>query len=348
MMERQLLKGNYAIAEGAISAGCRYFYGYPITPQTEIMEWMSKRMAEAGGVFLQAESEVGAANMVIGSGASGKRVMTASSGPGIDLMQEAFGNIHAHQIPCVVANIMRGGPGDGALHTAQADYSQSIKGGRADTKNIVLAPWNVQEMYDLTVLAFELADQYRNLVMILADSLLGQVYETIEFDKEKVAEVKERDWAITGAKGRKRKISIAHFPEIDTYNNFHKSLQEKYKQIAANEQRSMAYHINEETEVVLVAYGTVARNAYGAVKRMKAEGYKVGLFRPITLSPFPVDAFKAATNGKKVIVIEMSAGQMADDIALQTGHQDFILRPGQALAEIPEQEEIMKWAKEEM
>ncbi|WP_394266962.1 transketolase C-terminal domain-containing protein [Anaerotignum sp.] len=344
-MVKKLLKGNYAIAEGAISAGCRFFYGYPITPQTEIMEWMSVKMNEVGGTFLQAESEVGAANMVIGTAAAGQRVMTASSGPGIDLMQEAFGNIHAHQLPCVVADITRGGPGDGALHVAQGDYNQIIKGGRADTHNIVLAPWNVQEMYDLTVKAFELAEHYRNLVFILSDSLLGQVYENVEIDTEMQPTAVNREWAITGAKGE-RKISIAHFPEVSVYNAYHAGLQDKYKRIIENEQRSSCHCVDDETEVVVVAYGMVARNAYSAITRLREQGVPVGLFRPITLWPFPVDEFQRVTKGRKILVVEMSSGQMADDIKLLTGRFDLTLKPGVAMGEIPRPGEIEQWIRE--
>jgi len=343
----KLLKGNHALAEGAIAAGCRYFYGYPITPQSELMERMSTAMPEAGGVFLQAESEVAAINMVIGSAASGKRVMTASSGPGMDLMQEGLGNIHAHQLPFVIADIMRAGPGDGALHPGQPDYTQAIKGGRADTRNITLAPWSVQEMYDLAIKAFDLADKYRNPVMILAESLLGQVYESLEIDDEIMVCEYEKKWAVSGAEGRARNLSIAHFPVVEGYNQWQRNLQEKYERIKKLEQKCEKININEKTKVVVISYGMVARNTYAAVKNLSEQGYPVGLFRPITLFPYPVDELnRIIASGVKLLVVEMSAGQMADDIKLQTGKMDITVKPGIAMGDIPMPDEIENWIKE--
>jgi len=345
---KKLLKGNHAIVEGAINAGCRYFFGYPITPQSELMEWMANRMPEVGGVFLQAESEVSAINMVIGAAVSGGRVMTASSGPGMDLFQEGIGNLHAHQLPCVIVDIMRGGPGNGALHPSQQDYNQAIRGGRGDQKNIVLAPWNAQEMYDLTILAFELADKYRNIAMILADSVLGQVYETLEIEDAVKIDHIDKEWALKGAQRKERKLSIAHFPDFEVYNNLHHSLQEKYKLIASNEQRCELYFIDEKVELIVVAYGIVARNAYAAVRKLREKGFPVGLFRPISLFPFPTKELNKVTkHGAKLMSVEISAGQMAEDIKCNINLSNILIKPGQATAEVPKSYEIEKWILEQ-
>jgi len=347
LKEKILLKGNHALVEGAISAGCKYFFGYPITPQSEVMELFSKRMVETNGNFLQSESEVSAINMVIGAAVAGGRVMTASSGPGMDLFQEGIGNLHAHQLPVVIADIMRGGPGNGALHPSQQDYNQAIKGGRADQKNIVFAPWNAQEMYDFSRLAFNLADKYRNIVMILADNIIGQAYETVTIDDKIQENNIKKDWALTGAKNRKRNLSIAHFPYVDVYNEFHYKLQEKYKTISANEQKSEEYFIDKDNELVVIAYGIVARNALSAIIRLREKNYSVGLFRPITLFPFPVDKLKEVLSGnKKILIVEMSAGQMAADIKSQMYIKALYVKPGQATAEVPKPIEIEKWIKE--
>lgn len=349
MKEKKLLKGNHALVEGAISGGCKYFFGYPITPQSEVMEWFSQRMEETGGHFLQAESEVAAMNMVIGAAVSGGSVMTASSGPGMDLFQEGIGNIHAHQLPVVIADIMRGGPGNGALHPAQQDYTQAINGGRADQRNIVFAPWNAQEMYDHAQQAFELADKYRNIVMILADNIVGQSYETVTVDDAVRKTPAPKDWILTGAKGRERRLSIAHFPFVEGYDRFHRQLQEKYRTIAQNEQRSETYFIDDQTELVVVAYGIVARNALSAITRLREQNVPVGLFRPVTLFPFPVKALSQALSGKrKMLVVEMSAGQMASDIRSQLTIDRWDLKPGQATAEVPKPAQIENWIKESL
>lgn len=344
-MQKKLLKGNYAIVEAAIAAGCRFFYGYPITPQSEIMEHMSEIMEAAGGTFLQAESEVGAMNMVIGAAVSGGVAMTASSGPGIDLMQEGLGNLHAHQAPVVVADIMRAGPGDGALHPSQGDYSQAVRGGRSDTRNIVFAPWNVQEMYDLTIEAFLAANKYKNPAFILAESYLGQVYESLEM-REPRQKLAVREDAVTGAENRERRISIAHFPHLPTYHEFHRKLQEKYRLITEQEQRSESY-FTEDAELIAVAYGMTARCVYAAVKELREQGAKVGLFRPKTLWPFPQKALREALGkDKKLMVIELTGGQMAEDIILLTQRHDLILKPGIVVGDIPVQSEMEAWMKE--
>ena len=301
-------------------------------------------MPEAGGVFLQAESEVSAMNMVLGAAATGARVMAASSGPGMDLKQEGIGNMVAHRFPCVIANIQRGGPGNGALHPAQQDYNQAIRGGRGDITSLTLAPWNAQEMYEHTRLAFHLADLYRNPVTVLTDSVLGQVFESLEVDDgpDDVPPVKE--WALSGAKGRPRNLSIAHFPVFEDYDRFHRELQETYQRMQQVEQRCERYH-TEDAELVIISYGITSRNAYGAVKELRSQGYKVGLFRPVTLFPFPEKYLKEIeSNGAKLLVVEMSAGQMAMDVRLCCSRADLALMPGQATALVPGIHQICQWA----
>lgn len=339
-----LLKGNQAVVEGAIKGGCRYFFGYPITPQNEVLEWMSNRMPEVDGVFLQAESEVSAMNMVLGAAAAGVRVMAASSGPGMDLKQEGIGNMVAHRFPCVIVNIQRGGPGNGALHPAQQDYSQAIRGGRGDITSLTLAPWNAQEMYDHTRLAFNLADLYRNPVTVLTDSVLGQVFESLEVDDgpDDIPPVKE--WALTGAKGRPRNLSIAHFPVFEDYDRFHYELQETYQRMREVEQRCEEY-FTEDAELVIISYGITSRNVFGAVKELRSKGYKVGLLRPITLFPFPTKKLNELEDkGVKFLVVEMSAGQMTLDVRLNCSKSEIALMPGQATAVVPGVEEICQWA----
>ncbi|MEA4848539.1 MAG: 3-methyl-2-oxobutanoate dehydrogenase subunit VorB [Clostridiaceae bacterium] len=344
-MQKKFLKGNYAVAEAAIAAGCRHFYGYPITPQSEIMEHMSKIMPEAGGTFVQAESEVGAINMVLGSAAAGALVMTASSGPGIDLMQEGISNLHTHQLPVVIAQIMRAGPGDGGLHPTQADYDQAIRGGRADTRNIVLAPSSAQEMYDFTILAFQLAEKYRNPTFLLTESYVGQIYESLNVYNSDW-EPQPRPYAITGAKDRERRLSIAHFPQPVLFDEFQTRLQEKYRMITEKEQRSESF-MTEDAELIVVAFGITARNCKAAVLALRKRGIKVGLFRPKTLWPFPAEALNhALSNNKKLLIVEMTAGQMTRDIAILTRRFDYVLRPGQAYGEVPKVSQISAWISE--
>lgn len=345
-MKKVLMKGNHAVVEGALCAGCRYFFGYPITPQSEILEKMAERLPETGGVFLQAESEVSAINMVIGASAAGGRVMTASSGPGMDLMQEGLGNLAAHELPCVMVNIMRGGPGNGALHPSQQDYDQAIRGGRGDQRSLVLAPWSGQEMYDLTKLSFELADKYRNTVVLLADGVLAQVFETVELKETDPVQPEANEWILDGANGRSRKLSIAHFPVYEVYNDLHRRMQLKYQQMVDVEQRSESQHVSDDCELVFVAYGIMARNCLAAVNELRNQGIKVGLFRPISLFPFPTgELSKIAQTGVKLLAVEMSSGQMARDVELCCPHNQLTVKPGQATAQVPGKSEIIAWAK---
>lgn len=315
-----MMKGNEAIAEGAIRAGCRFFFGYPITPQNEIPEYMSRRMPKVDGVFIQAESEVSAINMVYGAGGAGGRVMTSSSSPGISLKQEGISYIATAEVPCVIVNVARGGPGLGGLTPSQADYFQSTKGGgHGDYHLIVLAPWSVQEMVDLVSLAFDLSDKYRNPAMILADAILGQMMEPVHFDKEPVdpASLPVKPWATTGNPGNRKANLINSLGLVgENLEAMNRGLQQKYQTITENEVRWETYDL-EDAELVVIAYGTTSRVAKSAIDQARKNGKKVGLFRPITLWPFPTRQIQElAAAGKKFLVAEMSMGQMVEDVRL--------------------------------
>ncbi len=312
---RELMRGNEALAEAAIQAGCRCFFTYPITPATEILEYMAVRMPEVGGVFLQPESELAAINMSLGAACAGKRVMTSSSSPGISLMQEGISALAASQLPCVIVNIMRGGPGLGTIPPAQGDYFQATKGGgNGDYRLIALAPASVQEMADLTVLAFDLADRYRNPAIILADGMVGQMMEPVVWP-EITPDVPQKGWATTGAAGRERNLILAAPVDVPGLIELNKSLAAKYAEIAAKEQRWEAY-LADDAEIVLVAFGTAARVAMEAVEEARAEGLPVGLIRPITLWPFPQRAMENLPAARGILTVEMSNGQMVEDVCL--------------------------------
>ena len=317
MSEKVLMKGNEAIGEAAVIAGCRYYFGYPITPQSELIEYMAKRLPQVEGVFLQAESEVAAINMVYGAAGAGARVMTSSSSPGVSLKQEGISYIAAGELPCVIVNIMRGGPGLGGIQPGQADYFQATKGGgHGDYHCIVVAPNSVQEMAELTVLAFNLADQYRNPVMILGDGALGQMMEPVDFHDLSVIPV-EKPWATTGM-GERDKPNIIDTLRLnpETLEAVNDALQKKYALLQEQEVR-WEETFTEDAELVLVAYGISSRVAYSAMEMARAQGYKVGLFRPITLWPFPKAALlKAVDKAAAVLTIELSAGQMVEDVSL--------------------------------
>jgi len=312
-MAKLLMEGNQALAEAAIHAGCRYFFGYPITPQSEIPEYLSRRLPQVGGVYLQAESEVSAINMVFGAAGTGARVFTASSSPGISLMSEGISYIAACELPCVLVNVQRGGPGLGNIAPSQADYNQATKGiGHGDFHLLVLAPDSVQEMADLTILAFDLADKYRNPVMILSDGILGQMMEPVEFSEE-IPEPPVKPWAVTGASGRKRNIinSLHIAPEVLEARNL--KLQTKYAEAKENECRCENY-LTEDAELVVAAFGSCARIAKAAVEEARSQGIKAGLCRPITVWPFPEAAVaEACENARACIVTEMNEGQMVYD-----------------------------------
>ena len=319
MAERVLMKGNEAIAEAAIRAGCRHYFGYPITPQTEIAAYMAKKMPKIGGVFLQAESEIASINMVYGAAAAGMRVMTSSSSPGISLKAEGLSYIAGSDVPAFVVNVQRGGPGLGGIQPSQSDYFQATKGGgHGDYRMIVLAPASVQEMASLTIKGFNLADKYLMTSMILADGTIGQMMEPISFEDAQI-ETYEKPWALTGTKGqRKHNIvnSLYLQPDQLEIKNFERY--ERYKLVEQNEQMWEEYMM-EDAEICVVAFGIASRVAKNAVVAARAEGIKAGLIRPITLWPFPKDVLlKAADQVKGFISVELSMGQMIEDVRLAT------------------------------
>ncbi len=313
---RVLMKGNEAIAEAAIQAGCDAYFGYPITPQCELLEWMARRMPELGRAFVQAESELGAINMALGAGATGARVMVSSSSPGISLMAEAMSYMAGQGTPMVLVNVMRAGPGLGGISASQSDYFQATKGhGHGDYHVPVLAPSSIEEAMDIMATAFELAERYRTPVMVLADGILGQAMEPVEL-RFRTPERKVFDWALTGAAGRPARIikSIDLQPEILEKRNV--NLQRKYAEISRQEVRWAGERL-EDAEYVIVAYGTAARVARSAIEKARERGIKAGLFRPITLWPFPShELARIARRTHAMLTVELSSGQMVEDVRL--------------------------------
>lgn len=319
-MAKRLMKGNEAIGEAAICAGAINYFAYPITPQSEVAEYLCWRLPEVGGVFVQAESEVAVGNMLFGAAASGKRVFTTSSSPGISLMQEAISFMAGAHLPVVLLNIMRGGPGLGGILPAQSDYFQAVKaGGHGDYHLIVLAPASVQEAVDLMILAFDLADKYRNPVMLIGDGMIGQMMESVEFP-EKYREQNDPNavnWSLTGAKGRKARIIKSLFLDPQKLEDNSFLLADKYKEIKKNEIRYELYKVSDKNRILIAAYGTMARICQTAIDEMEDEGISIGLFRPISLYPFPEKAIHdeaVKKNIERVLTIEMSIGQMVEDI----------------------------------
>ena len=319
MADKVLMKGNEAIAEAAIVAGCRHYFGYPITPQTEIAAYMAKRMPKIGGCFLQAESEIAAINMVYGVASTGHRVMTSSSSPGISLKGEGLSYLAGADLPSLVVNVQRGGPGLGGIQPSQSDYYQATKaGGHGDFRMIVLAPASVQEMADLTVKGFELADTYRMTSMILADGTMGQMMEPVEFKEPSERPLPKKDWAATGWDGKSRKRAVINslYIAAEEMEEVTQRLKARYQEIKDNETRVEEYMM-EDAEVCITAYGTVARIAKSAVQKLRAEGIKAGVIRPITVWPFPDASYaKYADQVKFFLDVEMSLGQMVEDVKL--------------------------------
>lgn len=315
-MKKELLKGNEAIGEAAIHAGCKLFFGYPITPSTEIIEYLSRHLPKAGGAVLQGEDEIASINMCYGAAATGARVMTASSSPGYSLKQECISFLAAAELPVVVVNINRNGPGLGGLGPNQGDYFQCTKGGgHGDYRVIVLAPSTGQEMYDYTMEAFDLADKYRTPVVILADGMLGQTMEPIELKERAMVALPEKDWATNGAVGRpKRKISMYNLTN-EAGETTAIRLQEKFDNIKETEERWENYCV-DDAEYLLVGYGTCGRVAKSVVQIARQQGIKLGLIRPITLWPFPEKAFANLTGIKGILTVELNAGQMIEDVKL--------------------------------
>ncbi|MFQ5680512.1 MAG: 3-methyl-2-oxobutanoate dehydrogenase subunit VorB [Candidatus Omnitrophota bacterium] len=352
MSDKILITGNEAIAEGAIRAGCRFFAGYPITPQNEIPAYMAKRMAQVGGVFIQSESELAAISMVMGAAAAGARAITTSSSPGISLKQEGISYIAGAQLPAVIVNIMRAGPGLGNIWPAQSDYFQATKGGgHGDYRNIVLAPASVQEAFDLTMLAFDLADKYRNPVMVLGDGMLGQMMEPMRVAREKPKSNTQdpiphtKKWALTGCRNRRPNVVASFRMREGEMEKHNKRLQQKYEKIQDKEQRFEVMDIGD-AETIIVAYGTMARIAKGAIKSLRGQGRKAGLIRPITLWPFPDKVFSSLFSGPRrrrlrILALEMSCGQMVEDVRLAVSGRCPVTFHGRSGGGIPTQGEII-------
>ncbi len=340
-MERVMMKGNEALAEGAIRAGCRFFFGYPITPQNEIPEYMARRMPEVNGVFLQAESEVSAINMIYGAGGAGARALTSSSSPGISLKQEGISYIAGAQVPCVVVNVARGGPGLGGLNPSQSDYFQATKGGgHGDYRLIVYAPGTGQEMVDLIGIAFDKAEQYRNPVMILSDAIMGQMMEPVILPEMQEIPA-DKAWATTGKKGRSKPNVINSLGIIgEDLEKINIELQAKYARIEAEEVRYEADGV-DDADLIVVAYGTSSRVVRSAIALLREEEKKVGLFRPITLWPFPKQVLQELANkGKKFLVVEMSAGQLVEDVILAVNDRSKVKFFGKLNGTIPTVREV--------
>ncbi|MBN2212086.1 MAG: 3-methyl-2-oxobutanoate dehydrogenase subunit VorB [Sedimentisphaerales bacterium] len=336
--------GNEALGEAAILAGVDGYFGYPITPQNEATAYMARRMPEEGRVFVQSESELAAINMVMGAAATGARAMTSSSSPGISLMQEGISYLAGLELPCVIVNIMRGGPGLGSIAPAQGDYFQATRGGgHGDYRCIVLAPASVQELVDLMQLAFDLADQYRITVMVLGDGILGQMMEPVELRKLPRRDLPEKTWAITGARGRPQNILRSLLMTDNQLELHNKHLQEKYAGICKSETRVEQFDV-DDADVICVAYGIAARVVKSAVIVARDEGIRAGWIRPITLWPFPTDAIGMAAEhkGREFLVVEMSCGQMLEDVRLAVNGKAPVRFYGRAGGAVPTVEEVLE------
>lgn len=343
-MGKVLMKGNEVIAEAAVRADCKYFFGYPITPQSELVAYMAKRLPEVGGLFLQAESEVAAINMVYGASSAGVRVMTSSSSPGISLKQEGISYLVGAELPAVIVNVMRGGPGLGSIQPGQADYFQATKGGgHGDYRIPVLAPSTLQEIVDLMQASFDIADRYRTPVLLLGDGMLGQMMEPVEFPESQTRELPSKDWATTGTRGDggpKITNSLRLDPaDLEVHNNH---LQNKYATIKDNEIRYEMY-LTDDADYVFVAYGTVARIVKSAIHKAREKGIKVGLIRPISLWPFPEQSFAETRDRVKAyLTVEMSAGQMVEDVRLAVNGHKPVHFYGRTGGMIPDRDEILE------
>lgn len=331
-MAKEFLEGNYAMAEAAVRAGVEAYFGYPITPQTEILEWMSHRMPELGRAFLQAESEVAAINMVYGAACAGARVMSSSSSPGVSLMMEGLSYIAGTEVPIVLIDVVRGGPGLGNIAPSQGDYNQLVHGGgHGDYHNIVLCPASVQEAIDYTVLAFDLAEKYRTICMVMADGSVGQMMEPAELPEMRPLRKTTPDWAVDGAKDRDPRILTSIYIDPPFEERYNHKILNKWYEIQANEIRYKEYYL-EDAEYIVMGFGTSGRISLSAVRAARAEGIKIGLFRPITVSPFPYARVKElAQKAEGILVVEMNSGQMLEDIRLAVGDAcpiEFFARMG--------------------
>ncbi len=350
-MARILMKGNEAIAEAALRAGAEGYFCYPITPQSEVAEYLSRRMPEVGKVFLQGESEVAVSNMLFGAASTGKRVFTTSSSPGISLMQEAISYMAGAQLPVVIVNIMRGGPGLGGILPAQSDYFQATKGGgHGDYRVLVLAPSTIQEAVDLMMLAFHLADKYRNPVMMIGDGMIGQMMEPVEFpDEYHEPPLPPKDWAATGAKGRKPRVIKSLFLDPLALEKNCWVLEEKYERMKREEIRFELYKVSSKNEILIISYGTMARICQTVIDELEAEGIGVGLFRPITLFPFPTEQINKEAkkkNIKTVLTVEMSTAQMLEDVERAVLGAKPVKFFGRTGGIVPSPDEVKKYIKE--
>ena len=346
-MKRILMAGNEAIAEAAIQAGCRIYAGYPITPQNELTAYMARHMAARGNVFIQAESELAAINMVLGASAAGFRAMTSSSSPGISLKQEGISYMAGMELPAVIVNMMRAGPGLGAIGPSQSDYFQAVKGGgHGDYHSLVLAPASVQEAYDLMFEAFDLADKYRNPVMILGDGMLGQMMEPVEMKAVlPKPDAKDKPWALSGCKGRKPRVIRSLYLKDGVLEELNLSIQKKYRQALVKEQRWEEY-LTKNAKVIVVAYGIMARISRSCIRKLRESGKKVGMIRPISLWPFPVKGFEGIKPGKvRFLCVEMSYGQMVEDVRLTLNGANTCDFLGRAGGGTPSEDEIIKKIK---
>ncbi|WP_283595243.1 3-methyl-2-oxobutanoate dehydrogenase subunit VorB [Paraclostridium bifermentans] len=346
-MAKILMKGNEAIGKAAMEAGCKYFFGYPITPQNELPEYMSRELPKNGGAFVQAESEVSAINMVYGAAGAGARVMTSSSSPGIALKQEGITYAAGAELPCVVVNIMRGGPGLGGIQPSQSDYFMSTRGGgNGDYRTPVYAPATVQEAVDMVMEAFEVADFYRTPVMVVGDGMIGQMMEPVEFNKPKTRELAPKTWASVGTKmERKPNIINSLYLDPKSLEDHCINLEAKYKEIEKNETAYEMYK-TEDAEIVFVAYGTTSRIVKNTIESLREEGIKAGLIRPKTLWPFPFEAFNQIPEAKNLLTVEMSTGQMVEDVRLAIEGRLPVHFYGRTGGMIPSPAEIAAKAKE--
>ena len=343
MAEKVLMKGNEALAEAAIMAGCRHYFGYPITPQTEVAAYMAKRMPLIGGTFLQAESEIAAINMVYGAAAAGKRTMTSSSSPGIALKSEGISYLAGSDLPALIINVQRGGPGLGGIQPSQSDYFQATKSaGHGDFHLVVLAPASVQEMVNLTFKGFDLADKYRMPVMLLSDGTMGQMMEPVSLDMSEIKEYDKSGWAACGTKcERKHNVVNSLFIQPDELERYNFERYERYAKIEAEEVMYDEYMM-DDAEICIVAYGVAARVSQNAIDKARAQGIKVGMIRPITLWPFPKDVLNAAADKVKAFIsVELSMGQMIEDIELATRCKKPVLLCNRVGGMIPTTEDVL-------
>jgi 2-oxoglutarate ferredoxin oxidoreductase subunit alpha len=341
-MDKVLMKGNEAIAEAAIRAGCEAYYGYPITPQTEVLEYMARRMPRLGRAFVQAESEVAAINMVYGAACAGVRVMTSTSSPGFSLMQEGISYIACSEVPAVVVNVMRGGPGLGNIQPAQGDYYQMVKGGgHGDYHPIVLAPSTVQEAIDHVTLAFDLAEKYRTVVMVIADGMIGQIMEPVELPDLQEVRRRDKGYELGGCEGRERRVVTSLYLGGTTLEKVNDRLQARLREIVQQEQRWEAVSC-DDADLVVVAFGTAARIARTAIRQARERGIKAGLFRPVTVFPYPYRALAGAAEGRSLLVFELNAGQMLEDVRLATRDSVPIAFFGKTGGVVPMPEDLLE------